>query len=64
MKKLIILITILLIPISAFSTDWNHKGQFGEINKYLKCLDSNNCFSIHSVTSVLYVYHSSNQGKD
>jgi hypothetical protein len=65
MKKLIILISILLIPISAFSTDWNYVGKLGDrgYQSKIQCLDSNNCFAINYFLDTLRVFHSADQGR-
>lgn len=68
MKKLIILLAILLIPISAFSTDWNHIGLFGKnndggISEKIICHNENNCTFIVSNTNFFNVYKSYNGGQ-
>ena len=64
MKILIVLILILLIPISAFSTDWNYVGKLGDkgYQTKIQCLDSNNCFVINYFLDTLRVFPSADQG--
>ncbi len=67
MKKLIILFAILLIPISAKSTDWNHRGLFGKnndggISEKIICHSENNCSFIINNTSSFYLYKSFDNG--
>ena len=66
--KLILLIVILLIPISAFSTDWNHIGLFGKnndggISEKIICHNEYNCTFIVSNTNFFNVYKSFNSGQ-